>query len=269
MIRRPALLLLSGIAVIVLYITSGCSNPTNPTPAPDSNRILIAEQEKDGYKISVYSLTQRLTMGYNQVFAVISKDDNVVRKARVTFSTHMDMGSPGMAHGCPIDQPVSENADQYGAFGGALIFVMASETAWTLTVKAEGMDGADVEANLTVPVGMTSNLKVVKVGDKRVVISLIPPAKWSVGMNDAVFRLHTKDQAFVFPELNGATMVIDPEMPSMGHGSPGNVNPVEHPQGWYSGKVNLTMSGEWVINVNVTLPGGDGVATAQFPLTVQ
>lgn len=40
-------------------------------------------------------------------------------------------------------------------------------------------------------------------------------------------------------------------MPSMGHGSPNNVNPVHIEKGHYRGKVNFTMTGEWQIKLKV------------------
>ena len=54
-----------------------------------------------------------------------------------------------------------------------------------------------------------------------------------------------------FPAVNDYTVEIEPTMPSMGHGSPNNVNPVFTSMGHYVGKVNFTMTGLW--NVKLTL----------------
>jgi len=50
-------------------------------------------------------------------------------------------------------------------------------------------------------------------------------------------------------------------MPSMGHGSPNNVNPVLTKNGHYKGKVNFTMTGDWRINLELNK---DGKTTKTF-----
>jgi hypothetical protein len=45
------------------------------------------------------------------------------------------------------------------------------------------------------------------------------------------------------------SIAITPEMPSMGHGSPNNVDPVYTADGRYEGKVNFTMTGYWKVNM--------------------
>ena len=49
--------------------------------------------------------------------------------------------------------------------------------------------------------------------------------------------------------LDDLTLQITPEMPTMGHGSPGNVNPTSQGNGHYLGTVNFTMSGPWTVTV--------------------
>ncbi|MNR44863.1 hypothetical protein D3C85_1636520 [compost metagenome] len=58
---------------------------------------------------------------------------------------------------------------------------------------------------------------------------------------------------------------MTPEMPSMGHGSPNNVEPVITKNGIYKGKVNFTMTGDWKINF-VLAKGGQSNVTF-FDLT--
>jgi hypothetical protein len=50
-----------------------------------------------------------------------------------------------------------------------------------------------------------------------------------------------------FPPATDLTIEIDPQMPSMGHGSPNNVNPVHTANGHYLGSVNFNMTGAWRI----------------------
>jgi hypothetical protein len=54
-----------------------------------------------------------------------------------------------------------------------------------------------------------------------------------------------------FPPSTDLTVEITPEMPSMGHGSPNNVNPVHTQNGHYVGTANFTMTGDWRIHLTI------------------
>ena len=58
-----------------------------------------------------------------------------------------------------------------------------------------------------------------------------------------------------FPAEDNFSITMTPEMPSMGHGSPNNVNPVLTKNGHYKGKVNFTMTGDWRINLVLNKEG--------------
>jgi hypothetical protein len=55
--------------------------------------------------------------------------------------------------------------------------------------------------------------------------------------------------------VNDYSIVLTPEMPSMGHGSPNNVNPTFSSNGHYTGKVNYTMTGDWRLNLSLSQSG--------------
>ena len=83
------------------------------------------------------------------------------------------------------------------------------------------------------------------------VISLIPPVKWKAGLNDFEITIHKMVSMDDFPTVEDYTVEVEPEMPSMGHGSPNNVNPVHTSNGHYMGKVNFTMSGLWNVKLKL------------------
>ena len=70
-------------------------------------------------------------------------------------------------------------------------------------------------------------------------------------MNDFEIVLHKKVSMMDFPAIENYTIEIVPEMPSMGHGSPNNVNPIHLANGHYIGKVNFTMTGLWKIKLKL------------------
>lgn len=61
-----------------------------------------------------------------------------------------------------------------------------------------------------------------------------------------------------FPADSSLTVTLTPEMPSMDHGSPNNVDPVHVGKGHYKGKVNFTMTGLWQLNLDFMQ--GDAIA---------
>jgi hypothetical protein len=82
-------------------------------------------------------------------------------------------------------------------------------------------------------------------------MSLVEPAAWKVGNNPFEITAHTMASMMSFPCCTDLTIEITPEMPSMGHGSPNNINPVHTGNGHYLGNVNFTMTGAWRIHLVV------------------
>ena len=55
---------------------------------------------------------------------------------------------------------------------------------------------------------------------------------------------------------------IEPDLPSMGHGSPGNEQPQLVSENLYRGLVNFTMAGPWLVHVSFTEHGRELGRTA-------
>ncbi len=70
-----------------------------------------------------------------------------------------------------------------------------------------------------------------------------------------------------FPVVDNFKLKIDPRMPSMGnHGSPNNVDATQQiTGGLYNGKMALTMTGYWKINLQLVKP--DGTLVKGEPIT--
>jgi hypothetical protein len=93
------------------------------------------------------------------------------------------------------------------------------------------------------------------------------PFDAKVGMNDIEVFVHTEESMMSYPAVENITLVMTPDMPSMGHGSPNNENPVHKGNGMYQGKVNFTMGGEWRVMFDV-MDGETKLGTAEFYLTL-
>ncbi|MFA5328849.1 MAG: FixH family protein [Prolixibacteraceae bacterium] len=210
-------------------------------------------------------------MGYNKLIVVLYDSLNLKEKitdAHIYFSPlmTMDMNGTIMKHAAPVEDPGEIAVDD--VFPGAVAFVMPSSPGgtWALGVAVHNHESdKEGEANFDItvdnPVTTVMNVFTAITPDaSKLVLSLLEPSAPKVGMNDIEFTLHRKASMMDWPADDSYTIEITPEMPSMGHGSPNNVNPVSSGNGHYKGKVNFTMTGEWRVNVLVKK---DGQAVSQ------
>lgn len=209
-----------------------------------------------------------LQVGQNRVFYTVKQGGQPVTRATLAQKPVMKMAT--MQHACPLQNPAAEaNAD--GAFEGLLVFNMASTEMerWSLAVQVQ-VEGAAAPVTVSlgeVAVAESTLKKVLTWQDKKVVVTYGYPAAPHVGANEVVITAHVaKDMMMMdFVPVDGLAFTLTPEMPSMGHGSAGNVNPVRGADGLYRGTVVFSMPGDWVVHVGVK--GGEAdLATYDFAL---
>ena len=140
--------------------------------------------------------------------------------------------------------------------------------SWTVNVHVHNhLFGK--EGNITIPFSVAEPAKprilsFTSASDgNKYFVSFIEPSVPKVGINDMEIAVYKKASMMSFPADSSLSVVLNPEMPSMGHGSPNNVNPVHTGNGHYKGKVNFTMTGLWRLNLDFRT--GEAVAdTTQF-----
>jgi hypothetical protein len=238
---------------------------------------------KEGYAIGASAKVEiwgkkNFFVGYNNLVVVLYDSLNLKEKitdAHIHFMPvmTMKMGMMTMQHACPVENP--DETAVNNVFPGAVAFIMATETdgTWKLGVSVHNHKydkEGEAEFDITVDNPATSILSVFtsqSVDSSKLVLSLVQPTAPKVGMNDIEFTIHKKADMMNFPADNSYTIEITPEMPSMGHGSPNNVNPVNTGNGHYKGKVNFTMTGEWKVNVLVKKDGNTVSKNAYFNIT--
>jgi len=243
------------IAAIAI-LGASCKKEDTPTPPvtdPYDNLYKIAEMPATGSTLTVaLYMDEAPFTGYNYVYAVV-KDaaGNVVESANVSYMPMMDMGM--MQHSSPVEQPVWD-AD-IKAMKGTVTFIMPSTTGtWTVKVMVEDQSTMQMgEATFPIDVIAPTEAKlfsfVSSVNQAKIFVALVQPANPKVGLNDFEVVVYQKTSMMDFPAVGDLYMTIDPEMPTMGHGSPNNVNPVATDNGHYMGKVNFTMTGYWKVNM--------------------
>lgn len=238
---------------------------------------------KEGYALGAAAKIElwgkkNFFMGYNNLVAVVYDSLNPKEKitdAHIQFQPVMTMGMGAMAmqHACPVENPDETAIDD--VFPGAIAFVMPTSTdgTWKLGVTVHNhANNKEGEANfdITVDNPTTTVLTVFTAlapDNNKLVLSILEPSKPKVGINDIEFTLHRKASMMDWPADDSYTIEITPEMPSMGHGSPNNVNPVSTGNGHYKGKVNFTMTGEWKINVVIKKNGNVVSSNLYFNIT--
>lgn len=259
------------MAFSIALLTSCEEDNSSSTTDPLANYTKLHEGYALGAatKVEVWA-PKSFFVGYNQVALVLYDSLNLAN--RVTDAhiylmpkMTMGMGETTMTHACPVENPAEEAVD--GVFNGAVIYQMASSTdgAWQLAVKLHN-HATDKEGTATFAVEVTAPSPSVQTvftatssDASKLILTMVEPQSPKVGINEIEFTLHRKASMMEFPADDTYTIEIEPEMPSMGHGSPNNVNPTNIGNGHYSGKVNFTMTGEWRINVVVKK---DGVAVS-------
>ncbi len=248
------------LLALVLYV-SGCSDSdviTNNDPnGPGlSGLIKVDSAYATGSKaiVALYA-SDSLKTGYNKLYVVLydSATGTLITDSHVMIMPEMNMGM--MSHSAPYENPASENAVD-GKFPCAVVFIMPSDgmMPWTLDVmvhnhSAPGEPEGTASFDLSVADNPTK-FKSIMTGDStRLYLSYVKPSSPVVGINDFEFTLHKRVSMMSFPADSSYTATIYPWMPSMGHGSPNNVDPSHIGMGHYNGDVNFTMTGDWQIKV--------------------
>ena len=240
---------------------SGQISPT-PTPTPTETRHLIGEATLTDLSVDIklYADTTPF-VGYNRIYTEINSSGKSGNNYDVEYLPEMDMGM--MTHRCPIENPTLNSDNMYE---GAVVFIMESAGMgdWTFEVKI-------TDQNSNVTASHTFDLEVIAPEEARVFsfiseldaqpifVTLIEPSKPFVGINDFEVAVHSRMSRNNFPPVEDLMIRMEPEMPTMGHGSPDNEDPMHVENGHYMGKVNFTMPGYWRVNMDFTTINGDVV----------
>lgn len=255
------------LVAALLIITTSCQKDENPEIENTNTTLLkIAESYAIGSatKVELWSEAE-LSTGQQNLFLALydSTSNKIISKANVEIMPmmYMEMNGSKMSHSAPFENPNLSTAEN-SKFSCSAVFTMPStgtSGVWKLNVKVK-KDGDSkfgmAEIPITVKASSPERVKVITAADgSKLVISYISPEKPKVGVNDFEIRIHKRVDMMNFPPDDSYSIVMTPEMPSMGHGSPNNVNPIHIKNGQYKGKVNFTMTGDWRINLELNKDG--------------
>ena len=232
----------------------------------DHALVTLGETDASGYHMALLAHGP-LHAGYNHLMLQITDPDGeTVTQAEVTFHPLMHM--PDMTHAAPIEQPGAQ-AHLDGHFGGAVGFPMPSGPDlgdWELGVAFADPDrGQQGEATFPIQVAPSRlSASFVAADDEgKLFLMVISPQEAAVGLQDFEVLAVEKQSAMAWPAVDDLSLEMIPEMPTMGHGSSDNENPVHVSQGHYRGKVNFSMAGPWTVTVKVSRDGAE-IGTVVF-----
>ena len=249
---KTLILLLIGIQAIIL-LSCGKDSLTNVTY--NYSKVTEAVSDQSSFKVKLF-VKDSLFMGYNKMFFKIIRNSDGFEIDNASLSLHPLMNMGTYAHSCPFENPESIN----GYHEGAILFSMPGINSWSIGVDIVA-EGKSEHANLSISqVVSTSPVRKIVAIDSlsngsggwvitKYPLSLIVPKSWKIGNNPFEITAHRMDNMMDFPAVTDLNFEITPEMPSMGHGSPNNVNPVHMSNGHYLGNVNFTMTGAWRIHL--------------------
>ncbi|WP_432223025.1 hypothetical protein ACRASX_08000 [Flavobacterium sp. TMP13] len=246
--------------VAVLTFTS-CSNNDDAAATDIEKLNLVTKLENDLHTVEIYSETGFLQQGFNDISLRIKdkKTSEYVKDAAISWKPIMHMKM--MSHSCPFSTIV-KSAENNSIYKGYIVFQMPQNDSeyWNLEINYS-IDGASfsVQSNIPVPAVAKRNVTSFTGTDGvKYVLALIEPTKPKVATNDIKIGLWKMENMDSYPIMDGYTIKIDPRMPSMGnHSSPNNTNAIQGKAGdWYNGKLSLTMTGYWKINLQLADKNG-------------
>ena len=241
------------VTLLSVFITSCNSDDSIPT-TETIPLVKIQELQNSNHTIELYSESGRLAQGYNAISLKIKdkQTNQFIENASVSWQPVMHMTS--MKHSCPYSEVQKTSGTSF--YKGYMVFQMAQNNTEYL----------ELTVNYTidkVAYSVTDKIQVVPSEKQRVtsflgednvryILALVEPSRPEVKTNNITMGLFKMDDMMRFSVVNEYTIKIDPRMPSMGnHGSPNNENLSQGTDLFYHGKLSLTMTGYWKINLQV------------------
>ncbi|WP_162127935.1 hypothetical protein [Flavobacterium phycosphaerae] len=244
------------VLALTMVLTS-CSSSDDTTEVTDelADITKFKEVSNDTHTIELYS-HMTVEQGYNEIKLRIKDNatNAYVKDAEVSWMPLMHMTM--MTHSCP-NSAVEKTTPNGTLYEGYIVFQMPQNDTeyWDLKIDYT-INGVayTVTTTLDVPASLRRKVATFTGTDGvKYVVAYAEPHHPKVAVNDMIVGIFKMQDMMHFPVVDGYTLKIDPRMPSMGnHGSPNNVDALQLGSGdLYAGKMSLTMTGYWKINLQL------------------
>ena len=251
------------VALSIFLIS--CRTSDDPVTPPSVNEleglVKVKEFSNDTHTIELYTVTGTTQLGYNDLkFRIKNKSSNQYEKnVSVNWSPVMHMTS--MSHSGPKSSITKVTPDGT-LYTGYLVFQMPQNATEYWDLKFDySINGTAYTATTVVDVPDSAKRRVnsfLGSDNTKYIVAYIEPRTPKVAVNDMTLGVWKMQDMMTFPVVDGYAVKIDPRMPGMGnHGSPNNVNATQTSAGkLYNGKLSLTMTGYWKINLQLANAAG-------------
>ncbi|SMC54501.1 hypothetical protein [Cellulophaga tyrosinoxydans] len=249
------------IFLISISLTSCSDNDENNEIDPLTELNMLTSLQANTHTLELYSAQSQFTVGYNELFIRIKDaSDMYISDATISWNPVMHMTS--MMHSCPKSE-VSKT-DDASVYSGFIIFQMPGNDTeyWDLTINytVNGESYTVTEQiEVKAPLDGMQRVSVFTGSDNARYILAMMPLEPKVAVNDFSALLYKMESMMVFSPVINQTIALDPRMPSMGnHSSPNNVDLTYNTtEKMYEGKLALTMTGYWKLNLKLLNESGD------------
>lgn len=243
--------------LFTLALLISCSSDDDSTPVNELNGLVkIKEFTNDTHVVELYTTSGTTQQGYNNITLRIKDKttNNYIQNATIEWMPVMHMAM--MNHSCPFSM-VEKVSGKETLYNGYIVFQMPQNTTeyWDLKIDYS-INGTNYTVTDIVDVPATQKRVVssfMGTDNIRYIVALIEPKNPKVALNDMTVGIFKMENMMNFPKVNQYKLKIDPRMPSMGnHGSPNNVDLTQtSTDEFYRGKLSLTMTGYWKINLQL------------------
>jgi len=248
-------------AILVLSVSFvSCSEDDDKLPVevnPVDGLNMIYEIPGEDHTIEIYSEKQNLEVGYNEISVRIKGNvsNTYLTNANPTWMPMMNMTN--ISHSAP--HSMLKNSEENTVYKGHIVFQMPSNDTEYWEVKFNySINGQNIEEALKVNVSQPADgLKKTQVftgsDDTRYILAYVSPKVPQVAQNDLQAVLYKMESMMSFPIVENYKITVDPRMPGMGnHSAPNNQDMMYNAAtNLYEGKVSLTMTGYWKINLKL------------------
>ena len=234
--------------------------PINPNSEIEG-LLKIKELSNDTHVIELYSKSGITQLGYNDLkLRIKNKSTNQYEKnANISWKPLMHMTDK--THSCP-NSAVQKVTSDGSLYSGYIVFQMPGNATeyWDLKIDYTiGVNTYTATTVVDVPVETKKTVNSFLGSDNvRYIVAFVEPKSPKVAINDLTIGVWKMQDMMNFPMVDGNTVKVDPRMPGMGnHSSPNNVHATQSGAGkLYNGKLSLTMTGYWKINLQLANASG-------------
>lgn len=249
--------------VFALAMLTSCSSDDETVTINELEGLSkFKEITNDTHTIELYSPAGFLEQGYNEITLRIKNNttNEYIKNASIEWMPLMHMTM--MTHSCP-KSTIEKTTAEGTLYKGYIVFQMPQNATeyWDLKLDYT-IDGTEYSAISVIDVPASAKRRIntfTGTDNVKYIVAFIEPHQPKVALNDMVAGVFRMESMMSFPVVNDLKLKIDPRMPSMGnHGSPNNVDLTQSTSDeFYHGKLSLTMTGYWKINLQLVNSSND------------